>query len=740
MKFPFETHEKDLEPEDLVRFGTIFSRAVANFLPCPCGTISFIAAHECAAGADLPVPWSGSLGRLQKTGRPAIAEDGTLLLPLWNGKDFFAAAVVEGIDRDLAEKMSGEWLSDLSRGISKEVRLLKQVALDPLTGLPNARQFREELALLLAEPGEQQGDEERHGFSLVLYELQPQARELAKSLKNLVRSGAGLASCAGDFPVYFLGGCLFGQIWHGYDAEQAGQAANLLLRCLRSDDLRRVHIGISAYGDQRPAAGSPEQLLDEAWLALKAASRRGPFGICVYDFISDPAGYPIRKAPPLLLARLRGLWRGLDSFALILFRVDRENGYKKIFKRLQSLVEGRAVLLAAVDREFYVFMANADEQAALAWVKKFKKKLGRLSGLTFSAGVAVFPFHGFSRSATAMNARKALLHTEFFGPDTVTAFDAVSLNISGDIYYEAGDLVRATKEYRQGLELDQANTNLLNSLGETYARMNRQRAAALFFERVLALERDNYMALFNLGVCCLNRQDDERAMACFEKASAVAGGDGRETQNLDLLVHLGRLYCKAGRYEETVRLFEGFERLITAENNIEPAAGKKNGWRWAGALRCLGEAYKELGRHREAMTVLQRALRHNSRDAASMSLLGELYGLEKQGDDIALLLCTKAVELDDRPWEFWYRLARTRFRLGDFAAAGAELQECLDRNRNSVAALYLAGQVSESLGQGRQARKIYEKILKIEPAHKDAAAALEKTSLSLSRGDKEKMK
>ena len=55
---------------------------------------------------------------------------------------------------------------------------------------------------------------------------------------------------------------------------------------------------------------------------------------------------------------------------------------------------------------------------------------------------------------TLQNACKALDHGAFFGPDACVVFDAISLNISGDRFYQSGDLNAAIDEYHFALTLD----------------------------------------------------------------------------------------------------------------------------------------------------------------------------------------------------------------------------------------------------------------------------------------------
>jgi len=277
--------------------------------------------------------------------------------------------------------------------------------------------------------------------------------------------------------------------------------------------------------------------------------------------------------------------------------------------------------------------------------------------------------------------------------------------------------VRAVQEYRKGLELDPADINLLNSLGESYAQMNKPGMARPFFEKALQSDPRHYMALFNLGVANLAIGEEYHAIRCFEKALTVAKRKPAINNRNDLLLQLGKLYCRTGKFKKAATLLESSD-LSQKKSNKGLAAGS--------VLRYLGEAYQGMGKNRKAVTVLQRAVRYNPHDAVSLSMLGELYALEDQGDDIALSLCQQAVELDDVPWLYWYRLAWIRFRLKDYGQALEDVRECLHRNNKALEALVLAGKIYAATGRKRLAIAKFEKVLSLEPAHKAAAAQLSK--------------
>ena len=145
-------------------------------------------------------------------------------------------------------------------------------------------------------------------------------------------------------------------------------------------------------------------------------------------------------------------------------------------------------------------------------------------------------------------------------------------------------------------------------------------------------------------------------------------------------------------------------------------------------LFVLAEAYKGEGRNREAIVLLEQAARLNPRDAGVLSLLGELYLKEGQGDDIAISFCRQAVEIDDGDWQSWYRLGWVQYRLGDGAAARESLRQSLRLDRKNVAALYLLGVICRDDGQRHQAGRTFARVLRLRPDHGKAAAALAELS------------
>jgi len=713
MTFPFDVPCMELELADLDRLSNRFSQTVLDLVPYAEGPVSFVSSKSDGAAV------AAAVRQVRQRRRPLInGEDAKIFMPIWNGQDMLAVAVLEGIDKKIAHDLSEEWLADRSQIISREFRLLKGYLLDPVTGLLNVRHLRDELELSIEDPSAP--------FSFVLLEICLKAKDAEKSLHYIARAGCYLNSYFGQTPLHHLGNGVFGLVLPGVTIEEAQRLGKRVLDWLKREKYHRAHLGFVTVpapecvpeGENQEALNL-ESLLAQAWKALRTAGRRGPYALCAYGPGLN-TNHPLAPPVPTVMNKLRQLWRRVDSFSLVLLHQDQPTE-ESFMRRLSSLAGKKGGLLPLSETEAYVFLPGMNAGKALAWTQTFKNSAKKLTGSTYSMGIAAYPFHDFRKSDMAANARKALLHTGFFGPDSITVFDGVSLNISGDIYYGGGDLVRAVREFRRGIEIDPANVNLLNSLGEAHAQMNRHRAATSFFEKALAIEADNFMALFNLGVTCLLLGDEMRAMTVLEKAISVSRRKKIDDANFDLYLQLGRLYCQTGKYQEAIELLSVCAAMY---NNHESTTDKaRKGVGRSMLFRYLGEAYRGVGLLREAMAMLQRAIRHNPRDAASLSLLGELYGSENQGPEIAISLCRQAVALDDSSWDCWYRLGLVNFRQGNLAAAHEAFQESFRRNRRSTPVLYMLGQLYEKQGKKRQALAKYKRALSLDPSFAEAKGA-----------------
>jgi tetratricopeptide (TPR) repeat protein len=229
------------------------------------------------------------------------------------------------------------------------------------------------------------------------------------------------------------------------------------------------------------------------------------------------------------------------------------------------------------------------------------------------------------------------------------------------------------------------------------------------FDRVLKENPMNFMALVNKGFTQRMLGNKGDALQCFEKASQHQEFSGSSVFT-DISLQLGWLYCDAGRFDRALDILENYEKQPGSRQDYS-------------LYRLLGKAYAGNGQTDRAIPALQKAVRENPHDAQSLSLLGELYARNEQGDDIALTLCRQAVDIDDTSWQHWFRLALVKKKMGLLQEARDVIVESLRRNRREVDALYLAGQIYRELGEERKARGMLQRVLNIAPKHRGALNA-----------------
>jgi tetratricopeptide (TPR) repeat protein len=304
------------------------------------------------------------------------------------------------------------------------------------------------------------------------------------------------------------------------------------------------------------------------------------------------------------------------------------------------------------------------------------------------------------------------MHGDFFGPGSVTLFDHVSLNVSGDYFFDEGDYRQAVRDYRAGLKINPDEVNLLNSLGVALTELNRLTEAVHYFDLVLEKEPNNFMAMVNKGLALRMLKKEQEALACLSAAERCKEFSSSPV-SADILLQLGQLYFARGQHKQAIRVLEKMK-----SRNVE-----KTGYL---LFNLLGGAYAATGKNVKAITMLQEAIRYNPHDARSLSILGDLYGVEGQGDDIALSLCTQAVNIDDFSWDNWYRLAKVRFMVADYDGAQAAVRESLLRNRKAADAIFLAGKIFTKHGNKKQAKKMFQQVLRTAPDYPGASKALQK--------------
>lgn len=286
---------------------------------------------------------------------------------------------------------------------------------------------------------------------------------------------------------------------------------------------------------------------------------------------------------------------------------------------------------------FGCFFSEKDDITCRILVRKLKKNLSQKCNDTVSVGVAVYPTIDFERDQIFVNACKALEHAAFFGPDSMISFDAVSLNISGDMLYDKGKIDDAAEEFKTALGLDPSNVNIRNSLGVCYGVQGHLDKALREFKKAVSLDPGEVMAVYNAGIVNMIMGNKTEALDYLLKAGRI------DAEVFEVALQTGRIYLDLDEPQKAKIYIEKATKLL-------PTSGA--------ALNYLGECYAAMGLKEKAVTAYKKAVKQNSNDAPALSALGWLLADQGENPEIALLFCKQSVDIAPENGLFRHRLGQ----------------------------------------------------------------------------------
>ncbi len=671
---------KGLERRDFIRFVAEFGRVIDANIPT-IKELIFLDPPELQPAAVLSESKGEkklrvSIEEAVHKGTPIFSND-VLILP-FPVTDATVVAQVKGLDSYMIKKIGKDWLEGLSVLLIREFLLVKRACIDSLTGLLSSLHLEEYLD---SASGKAKG-------VLVLLSVYPKSSNSFLAKKYQHRTVSLVKTFIDDrFSLYYLGQSCFGIVCEVDSSDFITSFAPSLVNYLKREGCYRAHVSSAVFGGSPTVEESSPQpselVMKNAWSALHVATKRGPFAFCNYNSIEEGAKHPLAAPAQPLVRWLLKETRREKVFSLLQFNT----GNSLLVQCIQECT-GKQALTYIKEDTVYLLVPGQDRKMALKTGDTILQHFNGLDkkGAPVNCGIALFPSGDFRKSELILNCRKALFHTDFLDPGALVICNALSCNIAGDMYYGEGNLLLAVKEYLRGLILDPDDGNLLNSLGVCFAQMNKHKRAVECFSKACNSKEDKFMALYNLGLEQQVRHEQLPAIKSFSEALSLPNQGGEERVRKDISFQLAVLCIKEHRYKKGLELLQ-----IWYKSEKDQGGGK--------ALRFLGESCAGLGRHHDAMKYLQQAMQYDEYDAEVLSLLGEVYLRENEGDDIALRFCEKAVELNPDSLKLQLRLAKAQIQCGDFAKGCKTLQPCLRSKQIRPAALLQRGVLA--LGQGR---------------------------------------
>ncbi|WP_028582207.1 tetratricopeptide repeat-containing diguanylate cyclase [Desulfogranum japonicum] len=528
------------------------------------------------------------------------------------------SVLVRCFDYDvMPSQLDANQLQKLQERILYELNLVRMAYIDPVSGMYNRR------ALQLFET---EGAEYSGAFFLLhivpgSLALQATTSQYLKVLEVLHGQGRGCR--------FTFGSNLFGMLLFETEHDENLQLARLLLKSLKQERIRRVHIALCC-------TNSGKHVFTKAWQGISEAERRGPY--VIYDS-AEQSICPFRQPEKEMLAKLQHAWRGLQEFWIVVAELQEEADVEAALDVVEGALKPHHCARLLWEGKGYFVVQGDSISLPVTKLSAAKEALAR-TGVE-GVGVSQWPGLDTRKNQTVVNALKALLHRTFLEPGTTVCCDALTFNISGDYYFEQGDYRLAAKEYRLGLQMDPENTNLLNSLGVTLTELNQAKGAAKCFKEVLARDSHNFMALVNLGFLQMAQGDKEQALSLLSRGYSCVEKESHVDE--ELLHSLSSLLMEKENYPQAVKVLKRW--------------AKQSGSNFL-VYRLLGINYYKMADFRQASVACQQALNIYPNDNVSLSILGMCYVELGEGVDIGIRLCRQAMDLDSGNAENCIRLAK----------------------------------------------------------------------------------
>jgi tetratricopeptide (TPR) repeat protein len=361
----------------------------------------------------------------------------------------------------------------------------------------------------------------------------------------------------------------------------------------------------------------------------------------------------------------------VDRFSAIMVTVDGlhslidpNDAMISLAKALDGLCELHSGAWGLMDHDMLgSFLPGKNEAECRQTALMLQETLSETRPETISIGIAAYPTLTYKKNQILENAKKALDHAAFFGPKSCVAFDSVSLNISGDKYYQNGDIDGAMEEFRLALKLDKNNVNVHNSLGVCYGIKDQLDDALESFQTAINLDPRDIMPIYNAGYVHLLKQEYDDALGYFLNAGSIDG------TVFELAIQTGRVYL-------------ALNQPVPAKKHLETAT--KLNPKSAAAFRLLGESCAIQDLPSDATAAYSTCLKLNPDDCAAQSALGYLYEMQEKNSDIALMLCRQAAESEPENGLYHHRLGRLYLNRKRFKEALDAFQKATDAGFDSI--------------------------------------------------------
>jgi tetratricopeptide (TPR) repeat protein len=262
--------------------------------------------------------------------------------------------------------------------------------------------------------------------------------------------------------------------------------------------------------------------------------------------------------------------------------------------------------------------------------------------------------------------------------------------------------------------------------GDAFSGERNYEAAIQAYRRAIECDAKYIGAWIRLGATYIYRNQLQEAIETLLDALRIA------PDCAGVCYYLGVAFGNAGCFVEALEAFEQTKRLDPnvpmIDQNLRMARANRDLMRKeqresAATYLRLGEMRSAGGRKEEAIAAFEASLAVDPSTPQCYSSLCGLYASCGQ-TTAALRWARRWLTVQPDSADAHFSLGSLLFLDGQCADALAHLSKAADIRPDFVVAINLMGEILNGMGASREAESMFERVLKIDPANKDALASL----------------
>jgi tetratricopeptide (TPR) repeat protein len=244
-------------------------------------------------------------------------------------------------------------------------------------------------------------------------------------------------------------------------------------------------------------------------------------------------------------------------------------------------------------------------------------------------------------------------------------------------------------------KFEPADLDSLVLLGALYEQAQEYESALAVYKHALSLDPLRSDLCVRLGVCCLELDQPETALAALKDAAE------RDLDNVSLQKIMGQAYAAAHLWLESVLAYDQATRLAPDDHAL---------------LHTLALAARQAGEPGRAADALQKAIALAPDNPAYRHALGELLIAGHQLAD-AKALYAESCQLLPNAFDLWLGFGQTQLMLNEVEAAVKSFEKATTLEPNNANALQALGEAHFLLANYPPAHAAFARAAELEPAN-----------------------